>query len=49
MSFFKILMGFTALNVVLQILRGNHWLEVTVALVLFGLTVFALKLWEEEE
>ncbi len=49
MSFFKILIGFTVLNVFLQVVRGNPWLELLFAVVIFVMAIFAEKLWRESK
>ena len=45
MSLLKILLGFTVLNVLLQVMRGNGLFEIAMAWVLVVLTSVAIKLW----
>jgi len=47
MTWFKMLMGFTLLNVVLQLVRGNDALDVAVAVIIFFMTLIAWDLWEQ--
>ncbi len=49
MSLFRLLMGFTALNIVLQILRGNGAAEILLAIVIFIMSIGASMLWEERD
>ncbi len=46
MTWFKMLLGFTLLNVMLQLVRGNDALDVGFAIIIFLMAFFAQRLWE---
>ncbi len=47
MTWFKLLIGFTMLNVCIQLYRGNDALDVSVGIIIFLSTILAYRLWEQ--